>query len=405
MMGVKWGMIIYNCISAAEILLALVCISRVVYLEPGMSGRRNKILFAVAFLVPTLFVQICPGMSKDIFSAFPVCFFAVYMVIVRREKRIRGIFLTVPVLGFLMGIVSVFYAVPYTLTGKYPSEGGWLYAVDALFWIAVLIIYWKRDETVHLLRLDEPYRRLGKWERNFLHAAGVFLFVIGAMLMAVTQTGISGTAARVITGFGSLASVFLEMSVVILIWQGNQKDYYQYMTTIGEHYLQAELRHFRAYQERETRVRKMRHDMRNHLLCLRELAENGKTEQIKEYLGELSGALRETEQTVYSGNEIADAIINEKEVLARAGGVRISLEGRLPEEITIKATDLCTIFANALDNALEAVKDLEEKWIDIRIRQQWRMLFITFRNPTEEEMQGPVPHNKPPVYRSLQIWI
>ena len=57
-MGVKWGMIIYNCISAAEILLALVCISRVVYLEPGMSGRRNKILFAVAFLVPTLFVQI-----------------------------------------------------------------------------------------------------------------------------------------------------------------------------------------------------------------------------------------------------------------------------------------------------------------------------------------------------------
>ena len=149
-------------------------------------------------------------------------------------------------------------------------------------------------------------------------AAGVFLFVIGAMLMAVTQTGISGTAARVITGFGSLASVFLEMSVVILVWQGNQKDYYQYMTTIGEHYLQAELRHFRAYQERETRVRKIRHDMRNHLLCLRELAENGKTEQIKEYLGELSGALRETEQTVYSGNEIADAIINEKEVLARA---------------------------------------------------------------------------------------
>ena len=196
-----------------------------------------------------------------------------------------------------------------------------------------------------------------------------------------------------------------QMSVVILVWQGNQKDYYQYMTTIGEHYLQAELRHFRAYQERETRVRKMRHDMRNHLLCLRELAENGKTEQIKEYLGELSGALRETEQTVYSGNEIADAIINEKEVLARAGGVRISLEGRLPEEITIKATDLCTIFANALDNALEAVKDLEEKWIDIRIRQQGRMLFITFRNPTEEEMQGPVPHNKPPVYRSLQIWI
>lgn len=76
---------------------------------------------------------------------------------------------------------------------------------------------------MHLLRLDEPYRRLGKWERNFLHAAGVFWFVIGAMLMAVTQTGISRHCGQSVTGFGSLASVFLEMSVVILVWRGIRK--------------------------------------------------------------------------------------------------------------------------------------------------------------------------------------
>ncbi len=393
-MTAQLGMMIYNCISAGEIVLALICISRVVYLEPGLYGRRRKILFAVLFVAATLLVQTAPGMGKGIFPALPICFSAVYMAMARKEKRIRAIFLTVPVLGFLMGIVSVFYAVPYTLTGAYPSGGRWQYVADAVFWTAAVVIYWKRNQIVHLLRLDEPYRKLGRWERNFLHAAGAFLFVIGAMLMAVTQTGISAGEARVFTGFGSLAALLLEISVVVLVWQGNQKDYYQYMTAIGEHYLQAELRHFRAYQERETRVRKMRHDMRNHLLCLRELAENGKTERIREYLKELSGALAETEQTIYSGNEIADAIISEKEVLARTIGARISLEGRLPADLPVKATDLCTIFANALDNALEAVKELEEKWIEIRIGRQNQMMVLGFRNPTQEKEIVPAGHSR-----------
>lgn len=47
------------------------------------------------------------------------------------------------------------------------------------------------------------------------------------------------------------------------------------MTTVGEHYLKTELNHFRAYQEREEKMRSFRHDINNHLLCLKELAGHG----------------------------------------------------------------------------------------------------------------------------------
>lgn len=93
---------------------------------------------------------------------------------------------------------------------------------------------------------------------------------------------------------------------------GKSKDYFQYMTTVGEHYLKTELNHFRAYQEREEKMRSFRHDINNHLLCLKELAGHGDLERAKAYILELQTILGESRQDFYTGNEIADAILNEK---------------------------------------------------------------------------------------------
>lgn len=396
----EWGVIAYNCIAASEILIALICIGRYVYLEPGLRGRKARVICAAGFLAAAAVLQVLPGVPEDLFSFLPVVFFAGHTVAARRKRRIRGIFLSLSVLGYLMGVVGIFYAVPYMLTGAYPEGGGWRYAVDVLFWGGAGILYWRRDQVFHALRLDEPFRTLGRWERNFLHGAGCFLFVAGSMLMAVTETGLSGDAARALMGFGSIAVLFLEISVVIMIQQENQKNYYQYMTNIGEHYLQAELEHFRVYREREEGIRRFRHDMKNHLICLRELAERGSTERVRSYIEELQENMEGAKTAISSGNEIADAVIGEKSAVAKSGGIEIRLDGRLPEELPVKATDLCVLFSNALDNALEALERMRagsgektlgegERWIEIRIRQQGQMLSLIFRNPAGSESIPP----------------
>ena len=201
----------------------------------------------------------------------------------------------------------------------YPQNGIWIYIIDGIFWAGAAAAYCGREKINQVLRLDAPYRKLGTWERRFLHICGLFLLVIGFMIIGVKETGMEEDASRIFAGFGSFAVILLEISAVILIHQENQKDYFQYMTTVGEHYLKTELNHFRAYQEREEKIRRFRHDINNHLLCLKELTGCGDLEKAKEYILELQTILGESRQDFYTGNEIADAILNEKNILARAG--------------------------------------------------------------------------------------
>ena len=79
-----------------------------------------------------------------------------------------------------------------------------------------------------------------------------------------------------------------------------------------------------------------------------------------------------------------DAIVNEKFANAQNDQISVLIEGKLGD-LTVDAIDLCTIFSNAIDNAVEALKDscVSEKAIQIQFKQQGVMQFLMFRNPVE----------------------
>lgn len=57
----------------------------------------------------------------------------------------------------------------------------------------------------------------------------------------------------------------------------------------------------------------------------------------------------------------------------------------MPEEAKIEAVDIYTIFANALDNAIEALADagVEKKWMKLELSHQGNIIFLRFVNPVE----------------------
>ncbi len=379
--------IVHNCISAAEILLALLGIKRVVYLEAPLSCQKSAVTYLAAFFLTAFAGQILFPDSESMAVLAALIFFCVHIFLTRKRRRLAGVGLLFPAMGYLTGLLALFYGIPYTF-GNYPQNGIWIYIIDGIFWAGAAAAYCGREKINQALRLDAPYRKLGTWERRFLHICGLFLLVIGFMIIGVKETGMEEDASRIFTGFGSFAVILLEISAVILIHQENQKDYFQYMTTVGEHYLKTELNHFRAYQEREEKIRRFRHDINNHLLCLKELTGCGDLEKAKEYILELQTILGESRQDFHTGNEIADAILNEKNILARAGNIEIKLEGKMQDSSGVQATDMCILFANALDNALEYLNRQEKdtKWISIEVRQQGKMLTFIFQNPVYENV-------------------
>lgn len=114
-------------------------------------------------------------------------------------------------------------------------------------------------------------------------------------------------------------------------------------------------------------IRSVKHDMSNHLLCLKSLAENGKIEEIKKYLYTLGQTIDKLDYKIKTGNTISDAIINEKYNIAKTENIEFTCDFILPKELILDSVDLCIILSNCLDNAIEACMNIQDKTIDRKI--------------------------------------
>ena len=126
--------------------------------------------------------------------------------------------------------------------------------------------------------------------------------------------------------------------------------------------------------------------MKNHLFCIQELLARGEEQELSAYLEDLNTRLFKNAGDISLGNDIADAICWEKARLAEEKGIRITADGKISSKAEILPADICTIFANALDNALEDLEDsgLVNPWIHIGIQNQGNLLCLVFENPVTD---------------------
>ncbi|MBQ8122621.1 MAG: GHKL domain-containing protein [Ruminococcus sp.] len=129
-------------------------------------------------------------------------------------------------------------------------------------------------------------------------------------------------------------------------------------------------------------IRSFRHDYKNHLQCLNALLKKNKTDEAVEYLHAMIEGSPFRTDTIKSGNDFADAILNSKAALAAEQGCTLDHSGVISEDIPILS--LCTILFNAIDNAVEACCRYEgeaEKRISIHCGVRGGVQMITVTNP------------------------
>lgn len=101
-------------------------------------------------------------------------------------------------------------------------------------------------------------------------------------------------------------------------------------------------------------IRKIRHDMNNHLHVIYSLAEDNQTEEISSYIQSISSHLSAGNIKIFSSNTILNAVLNNKYEAILQANINFAPNINLPDNLPIDAMDLCSIFSNTLDNALEA---------------------------------------------------
>lgn len=121
--------------------------------------------------------------------------------------------------------------------------------------------------------------------------------------------------------------------------------------------------YYQNLEESQQQVRRLRHDMANHLTVLAGL----EGEAQRQYLGQLSRSPAMEAGRRFCENQVANAVLSAKLPLMREGSIKSEWEVRLPEKSPLSDIDLCALLANSLDNAIEANLKLPEARREIKL--------------------------------------
>ena len=138
-----------------------------------------------------------------------------------------------------------------------------------------------------------------------------------------------------------------------------------------------------------SRVRKLKHDMRNHILVIASYLNGGEYPEARAYTSEILDRLSAVQSYVETGNSLLNHILNEKLEVARKNGIDVKAEIGQVSFARLQSIDFSAIFNNLLDNAIEACKKEQTGEIVVKVYRKKGYDALSVRNRiTESVLEG-----------------
>ena len=209
------------------------------------------------------------------------------------------------------------------------------------------------------------------------------LLMLFILCMAITNIYMTRKATGGFVVVWLLALVFALVLMIYCVMTAVSERNKQKSVDLLSERLDSQLHYYEKINDIYGEFRSFRHDYKNHMLCVESLLKKGETEQALEYMRTMEGITKERTNKFSTGNVIVDALLDDKQDRADLSNTTIEFSGRMPSE-GITNIDLCTVVANAVDNAIEACEKgdtHERKSIQITSAVDKGCFFFKISNP------------------------
>ena len=243
-------------------------------------------------------------------------------------------------------------------------------ALSVLLLVSVYLIVFTLFYYLSKRHITEEYIKSLTWkEVTSISILMLFVFAFSNLSFFLSGSPFSGRIQEDIFAIRTLADGF-----GIAVYWGFQINISELLTQkelyAMRHVLSSQYEQFRNYQESEEMLHMMQHDLKHQIEGLR-----GETNEQKReaWLDKIENELDKWWLPQRTGNAVFDTILSAKLRKARQLDVRVTCvaDGALLNRLHV--ADICTIFGNALDNALESV-------IHVSVSAQKNFIFINISN-------------------------
>lgn len=141
-----------------------------------------------------------------------------------------------------------------------------------------------------------------------------------------------------------------------------------------------------AIQQSQIKVRKLYHDMKNHVNCIEKM--NSNNIDSNEYIKSIKNELENIDTEISTGNMILDIIVNEKKEICSCNNISLDIDINFTKCNFIDMVDICSIFSNMLDNAIEAnMKVDKNRYIKLKGSIVNKFFVVKCENPKKNSIK------------------
>ena len=161
------------------------------------------------------------------------------------------------------------------------------------------------------------------------------------------------------------------ITIIVLLINSISKKHFEQNAELLEEKMRSQLKYYIMLDEKDTEMRKFRHDFRKHMMCVISMLEEGSFSDAENYIRKLTNKFNETVPSYKTGNYIADSILSDKAQECKDKGIIFKFTGVIPEK-NLNPLELCTILSNSLDNAIEACTKISGMPTKIRMASDFK---------------------------------
>lgn len=159
--------------------------------------------------------------------------------------------------------------------------------------------------------------------------------------------------------FQEWGSLSLVIATGVLLWYDVAMGYRHSLVYAEEQrqmkrQLAMQVEHLRQMNQKVEESAKLRHDFRHHLRTLMTLSEEGRREELGNYIRGITEINEGTRLGRLTDNVELDALVQYYSNLAQSDSIQFRAKLRLPATLHFPIVDLCGLLGNLLENAVEA---------------------------------------------------
>ncbi len=193
---------------------------------------------------------------------------------------------------------------------------------------------------------------------------------------------------------GFLLVLTLMVFNYVIIFTSLHRQYQLYERDKAERLLQEQKLSLEIQLENQQHIRKLRHDMRGHIITLQGLLQDGKEQEAAAYLESMEQGIA-MPQSAVCADPYLNALLAHYVQKFRELQMELQVEVRLGSN-PLPYTEVCSLVSNALENAWEASRDLpqEQRSASLRMRYSRDYLVIRLRNRCRDTLtvaRGDIP--------------